>query len=47
MHEAMLGDKITLSTTHRSSDAKDAEVYFQASREKDNQEIIRARLAWS
>jgi acyl-ACP thioesterase len=47
MHEAMLGDKITLSTANRSSDAKESEVYFLAIREKDNQEIIRARLAWS
>jgi len=52
MHEAMLGDSIGLSVNEASGGSNESvtssgsELYFLAKRAEDNQEIIRARLAW-
>lgn len=51
MHEARLGDRIGLSVTEAPDGSGDAassapELFFLAKKEGDDQEIIRARLAW-
>ena len=42
-HEALFGDQITIN----GGDVNQGECRFLATRESDNQEIIRARLQWA
>lgn len=46
IHEAMLGDQIAILANYVPSASGSREIHFLARREGDDQEIIRARLAW-
>ena len=46
MHEALLGDTISIRGTLPEATGIGNSSFFMAKREGDDQEIIRARLAW-